>query len=136
VSPQFGVERLCGRRSQWSKDDPRIYSGIAEETNQEIDIKAAQFSDLTYQSGSGTDTLWVRANDGTVWGAWSQAFPVTAPVDTGPASNINTRAGQTYDTRGIREHATLRDAGITFDATRTGRGNQFATELKSHWDID
>jgi hypothetical protein len=34
------------------------------------------------------------------WGAWSQAFTVTAPVDTGPVvtsvSNINTTAGQIF----------------------------------------
>ena len=36
-----------------------------------------------------------------------------------------------HDTRGIREHAILRDDGITFDATRTGHGNHFPTGLKS-----
>jgi hypothetical protein len=37
-------------------------------------------SQLTYQSGSGADTLWVRANDGMLWGNWSSGFTVTAPA--------------------------------------------------------
>jgi hypothetical protein len=44
--------------------------------NQDNIITAAQLSQLTYQVGSGTDTLWVRANDGTVWGPWSPSFTV------------------------------------------------------------
>jgi cold shock CspA family protein len=42
-------------------------SGVAQGTNQEIDVTAAQLSQLGYQSGSGTDTLWVCANDGSQW---------------------------------------------------------------------
>jgi len=58
-------------------------NGVTQGTNQEIDVSAAQLSHLTYQSGSGADTLWVRAFDGTQWGPWSSAFTVTAPVDSG-----------------------------------------------------
>jgi hypothetical protein len=54
----------------------------------------------TYQIGSGADTLWVRVSDGAQWSPWSQAFTVTAPIDTGPVvapvSNIKTAAGQTF----------------------------------------
>jgi hypothetical protein len=77
-----------------------VLNGVAQGTNQEIDVPAVQLAQLTYQSGSGTDTLWVRANDGTDWSAWSQSFTVTAPIDTGPVvnsvSNIQTTAGQTF----------------------------------------
>jgi hypothetical protein len=52
--------------------------------SQEIDVGAAQLSQLSYQSGSGTDTLWVRASDGMLWSNWSNGFTVTAPLDTGP----------------------------------------------------
>jgi hypothetical protein len=39
------------------------------------------------------DTLWVRANDGDVWGAWSQAFTVNPWVDSAPAVTVsNARA--------------------------------------------
>jgi hypothetical protein len=77
-----------------------VLNGVAQGTNQEIDVSAAQLSQLSYQSGSGADTLWMRANDGTQWSAWSNPFTVTAPVDTGPVvtsvSNIKTTAGQTF----------------------------------------
>jgi hypothetical protein len=49
---------------------------------------------------AAADALWVRANDGTTWGPWSQALTVTVPTDNGPVvtsvSSINTIAGQTF----------------------------------------
>ena len=41
-----------------------VLGGIAQGPGQEIDVTAARLSQLSYQSGSGADTLWVRANDG------------------------------------------------------------------------
>ena len=76
-------------------------NGTALGANQNNIITAAQLSQLTYQSGSGTDTLWVRANDGTLWGPWSNAFTVTAPIDSGPVvtpvnSSISSIQGQSF----------------------------------------
>ena len=52
---------------------------MAQANNQEIDVTAAQLSQLTYQSGPGsTDTLEVRVNDGTLWSSWG-SFTATAP---------------------------------------------------------
>ncbi len=65
--------------------------------NQDNIITAAQLAQLSYQVGSGTDMLWIRANDGTVWGDWSVPFTVNAPVDTGPviaAANSSTNSVQ------------------------------------------
>jgi hypothetical protein len=63
------------------------------------DVTAAQLSLTTFQSGSGSDLLWVRAFDGTLWSNWA-SFTVSAPIDTGPVvnsvSNIQTTAGQTF----------------------------------------
>jgi hypothetical protein len=68
--------------------------------NQDNYISSAQLPQTTYQSGSGSDTLWVRISDGSQWSPWSQSFTVTAPIDTGPVvtsvSNINTASGQTF----------------------------------------
>jgi len=58
-----------------------VLAGVVQPANQEIDVTAAQLSLLAYESGSGADTLWVRANDGIAWGGWSNAFTVTAPID-------------------------------------------------------
>ena len=74
-------------------------NGAALSATQDNYITAAQLASLSYQSGSGVDTLWIRANDGTVWGAWSSAFTVNAPIDSGPVetvSNIVAPHGQSY----------------------------------------
>jgi hypothetical protein len=76
-----------------------VFNGVAQGTSQEIDVSAAQLSQLTYQSGSGADTLWVHANDGILWSNWSNSFTVTAPVDNAPvvtASNVAAAHGQSF----------------------------------------
>ena len=56
-----------------------VLNGVVQANNQEIDVTAAQLSQLTYQSMPGsTDTLEVRVNDGTLWSSWG-SFTVTAP---------------------------------------------------------
>jgi hypothetical protein len=78
-----------------------VLNGVAQGTNQEIDVTAAQLSQLIYHSGSGADTLWVGANDGMQWSGWSGSFTVTAPIDTGPVvtptnASIKSLANQTF----------------------------------------
>jgi hypothetical protein len=76
-----------------------VLNGVAQGINQEIDVTAAQLSQLSYQSGSGADTLWVRANDGTQWSSWSNSFSVMAPIDTPPTvsvSNVMAMHGQSF----------------------------------------
>ena len=60
-----------------------VVNGVAQGAGMAIDVTAAQLAQTTFQSGSGTDDLWVRASDGTDWGAW-QEFHVTAPVNQAP----------------------------------------------------
>ena len=56
-----------------------VFNGVAQWNNQEIDVTAAQLSQLTYQSAAqATDTLQVAASDGTLWSNWV-SFAVTAP---------------------------------------------------------
>ena len=57
-----------------------MVGGVAQGANGAIDVTAAQLAGTTFQSGSGSDDLWVRANDGIAWGAWKE-FHVNAPVD-------------------------------------------------------
>ena len=56
-----------------------ILNGAVEPNNQEIDVSAAQLSQLTYESAGGTDTVQARASDGTSWGSW-QSFTITSPA--------------------------------------------------------
>lgn len=60
-----------------------VVGGAAQGTNAAIGVTAAQLSSTSFQSGSGSDDLWVRAYDGFAWGAWKE-FHVTAPVDSAP----------------------------------------------------
>ena len=66
-----------------------VLNGVTQGTNQEIDVTAAQLAQFNYQAGSGADTLWVAAYDGTQWSGtpsnnWSPAFTVSGPIDTPP----------------------------------------------------
>ncbi|WP_069280163.1 hypothetical protein [Bradyrhizobium elkanii] len=73
-----------------------VVGGVAQGTNAAIDVTAAQLSSTSFQSGSGSDDLWVRAYDGFAWGAWKE-FHVTAPVDSAPvvtASDFHATANQ------------------------------------------
>ena len=58
-----------------------VLNGMAEPNNQEVDVTAAQLSQLTYQSaaGSAADTLQVRVYDSTLWSNWT-SFTVTPPA--------------------------------------------------------
>jgi len=76
-----------------------VLNGVTLGANQHNIFTAAQLAQLSYQSGSGADTLWIRANDGTVWGSFSSAFTVTAPIDTGPTltvANVTASHGQSF----------------------------------------
>jgi ELWxxDGT repeat protein len=73
-----------------------VVNGVAQSANVAIDVTAAQLASTTFQSGSGSDDLYVRANDGTAWGAWKE-FHVNAPIDNAPvvtASDFAATHGQ------------------------------------------
>src|SRR5439155_10475536 len=57
-----------------------VVNGVVQATNVEIDLTAAQLAQTTYQSGSGSDQISIRASDGTLWSTW-QTATVTAPLD-------------------------------------------------------
>jgi RTX calcium-binding nonapeptide repeat (4 copies) len=66
-----------------------LLNGVDQGTNHEIDVTASQLQKLVYASGAGTDTLWVRVNNGFQWSAWSNAFTVSAPPDNAPVLTPN-----------------------------------------------
>src|SRR5260370_636938 len=73
-----------------------VVDGVAQGANAVIDVTAAQSGTATFQSGSGADQLYVRANDGALWSTW-QPFTVTAPIDQAPvvtAPNAAIATGQ------------------------------------------
>ncbi|MGK0246721.1 MAG: hypothetical protein ACI9HH_005393, partial [Pseudomonadota bacterium] len=101
-----------------------VLNGVALPANQDNYITAAQLASLNYQSGSGTDTLWIRANDGTVWGAWSNPFTVQAPVDSGPVeavSNITAPHGQSYAASSLFTYSDpFNSLAVEYDVWDTG----------------
>ncbi|MGY3527526.1 AIDA repeat-containing protein [Bradyrhizobium sp. USDA 4452] len=82
-------------------------NGTSQPMNTEIDVTAAQLSQTTYQAGSGTDQLWIRANDGIAWGAW-QPFNVTGES----SGNATIAAGTTLELPGASS-ATVAFQGAT-----------------------
>jgi hypothetical protein len=42
-----------------------VRDAAVQSIDQEIEISVARLEQLSYQSGSGADTLWVHADDGT-----------------------------------------------------------------------
>ena len=55
-----------------------MLNGASLGINQNNVITAAQFSQVTYQAGTGSDTLWIEAFDGTAWGPWSNPITINA----------------------------------------------------------
>ena len=58
--------------------------------NTTIEVWAADLADTWVRGGSatGSETLWVRAFDGTEWGAWD-TFTLTTTINTVPVATIN-----------------------------------------------
>jgi hypothetical protein len=87
LSPAFfDFWNTGGGGGQWLLD------GSPLGTNKENIVPAWQIGSVNYTSGTGMDTLWVRANDGFVWGAWSNGFTVTVPA---PSLTVHSIASAT-----------------------------------------
>src|SRR5260370_167852 len=61
-----------------------MVNGVAQASNVEIDLTAAQLAQTIYVAGSGSDQISIRASDGTLWSTW-QTATVTAPVVLSPS---------------------------------------------------
>jgi hypothetical protein len=63
--------------------------------NQDIQLTAAQFAQLTYQPGSGTDTLWLMASDGLAASSWSTGVNVVGTAITSANQPLSVPNGAT-----------------------------------------
>ncbi|HEX8031225.1 MAG TPA: hypothetical protein VF491_22305 [Vicinamibacterales bacterium] len=73
-----------------------VVGGVAQAANIAIDVTPTQLPNTSFQSGSGSDDLWVRAFDGMMWSNWKE-FHVNAPVDNLPivaAADFSASHGQ------------------------------------------
>ena len=74
-----------------------VLNGVVQANNQEIDVTAAQLSQLSYQGVAGTvDTLQVRVNDGTVWSNWTSITVTPSLVIEAAGSTSLMQVGSNY----------------------------------------
>jgi hypothetical protein len=106
-----------------------VVNGVKQGANVEIDVPASQLGLVFYQSGSGADLLYARANDGTGWGAW-QSFLVSAPIDAGAvvqplAASQSAQHGQVYTASQLFTASDSdNDTIIQYDFWDTGSGGR------------
>ena len=70
-------------------------NGVTQAANTEIDVTEAQLAQTTYVSGSGTDQLYVRANNGSAWSNW-QGFTATGSTPAIINTGVTVELGSAY----------------------------------------
>jgi hypothetical protein len=98
-----------------------VVNGVAQPSQQTITVTQAQLFQTTFQSGSGSDDLSVRASDGLEWSA-SAEFHVIAPVDTGPISQIKTITCLLPNSRRRSTRAAAAPIRCRYGPTKGGNG--------------
>jgi hypothetical protein len=107
-------------------------NGVAQGSNVEIIVNASQLSQVTYTPGAGTDTLFVRVNDGTQWSAWTPGFTAAdaAPVSTWYTNSLVASTGQTFAASNLFTASDADTDGITqYDFWDNGAGG-------GHWSVN
>ena len=105
-----------------------LLDGVDQGTSREIDVTAAELGRLVYQSGSGADVLYVRANNGFQWGPWSDGFAVTAPIDGAPVAtpvtaSMSVARGQSFAAAGLfNVNDPENDRIVAYDFWNSGTG--------------
>ena len=100
-----------------------LLNGVVEPNNQEIDVSAAQLSQLTYQSLAGSvDTLEVRVNDGTLWSNWQSFAATPAVVIQTDGTTALTEAGNNFflDSTGTNTGPELKQNGVAVTSGEFG----------------
>jgi hypothetical protein len=107
-----------------------LLNGSTLPANQHDIISAAQLSQLSYQVGTGSDTLWARANDGTVWGRWSTSFTISDPPGVGAGETITLGSAYAGEVNFLGDAGTLKlQDSSSFAGTVVGLHGQDAIDL-------
>ena len=101
-----------------------IFNGVTEPANQVIDVTTAQLSELSFQAGFGTDTLMVRANDGTQWGNYA-TFTISPKANAAPPAGTTTVLDLEKTSTGVYEYYDIGKNGIL----QAGPLDQIGTSL-------
>jgi len=93
-------------------------------------VSAAQLGQLTYQVGTGTDTLWAKANDGTAWGDWSKSFTISDPPAVEAGKTITLGSAYAGAANFLSDTGTLKlEDSSSFAGTVAGLHGQDAVDL-------
>ncbi|WP_370201197.1 Ig-like domain-containing protein [Bradyrhizobium elkanii] len=121
-----------------------MVNGVAQAANTEIDVSAANLSQVSYVFGPGgspSDTLWVKANDGSMWSSW-KSFTATATnqAPTVSVSNVTTVSGQVFAASSLVSATDADGDTITkyalWDSNTNGRWNVNGVNQSVNTEID
>ena len=80
--------------------------------------------------GTGSDTLWARANDGTAWGAWSKSFTISDPPAVAAGETITLGSAYAGAVNFLSDTGTLKlENSSSFAGTVAGLCGQDAIDL-------
>ncbi|MGE9009791.1 hypothetical protein ACO2JO_14485 [Leptospira interrogans] len=106
-----------------------------------IDVGASNLSNLWLRSGStgGSETLWIRAFDGTDWSSWS-TFTFTTIPNTTPVAVINDQSLHANKWGQVKNWLSYSDANGDaatkyqfWDSGTAANSAYFFTSSNSHW---
>ncbi|MFZ3352303.1 MAG: hypothetical protein WA268_15705 [Xanthobacteraceae bacterium] len=91
-----------------------VFNGTVEPTNQIIDVTVGQLAQLSFDTGYGSDTLMVRANDGSQWGNVT-TFTVTPPPNAAPPAGTTATLVMQRNSDGAYEFYDIGHSTILLD---------------------
>jgi len=107
-----------------------MLGGAALPANQDNIISAGQLGQLSYVVGTGIDTLWVKANDGRVWGAWSSSFTMSDPPAVAAGETITLGSAYAGEVNFLGDTGTLKlEDSSSFAGTVAGLHGKDAIDL-------
>jgi hypothetical protein len=107
-----------------------LLNGRTLAANQDNVVSATQLGQLSYQVGTGSDTLWARANDGTVWGAWSKSLTISDPPAVAAGETITLGSAYAGKVNFLSDTGTLRlQNSASFAGTVAGLCGQDTIDL-------
>jgi hypothetical protein len=99
---------------------------VAKPNQTSVVVSASQLSQASYQAGSGPDTLWVQAYDGTQWSPWAAlTFIGINPAVIGTGQSLEVASAFSGPTTFTGTSGTLQlDNSASFTGTVAGMAGQ------------
>ncbi len=74
-------------------------NGVPQASGVAVDVTTAQLAQTNYVGGTfaGSETVWIRANDGTVWSPWASLVETTLPGPLRFAENVGTIGNDAFN---------------------------------------